>query len=120
VELLSDYRPHRIISSPLVRCVQTMTPLAQSLGLRIERTKRLTPDAGDAATNLLRRVGQGSDAVVLCTHGEVIHELQSKLEGHTHLFGRNPLRGKGSVWALEQVDGRFVTATYLPPPPHRR
>jgi 8-oxo-(d)GTP phosphatase len=60
----------RVVSSPYVRCVQTVEPLAAELGLEVELDDRLAEGAGAAARPLLDEEG-----VVLCTHGDVLHEL---------------------------------------------
>ncbi len=36
VPLLAPYRPQRILSSPYVRCCETVQPLAEALGLPVE------------------------------------------------------------------------------------
>ncbi|HEX3794156.1 MAG TPA: phosphoglycerate mutase family protein [Acidimicrobiales bacterium] len=116
--LLVPYAPERIVSSPLLRCIQTVAPLAETLGFRIERSKQLVPDATAAAESLVRRVGKKeAGPIVLCTHGEVIRDFQLRLhKTQPDLFGRAPLREKGSVWVLERVGQKFVSARYLAPP----
>jgi 8-oxo-dGTP diphosphatase len=124
VHSLAPFVPARIISSPFLRCVQTVTPLSESLGIRIECSQSLVPEAGAAATLLAREVsvdGDGPGAVVLCTHGEVIHDMQTRLAHDEDAdfadFGPSSLREKGSVWVLERTEGRFTAARHLPPPP---
>ena len=118
VDLLAPFTPARIVSSPFLRCVQTVTPLADAHGIPIERSPSLVPEAGPAATLLARGVSiDGPGAVVLCTHGEVIHELQAQFaHDGPRDFGPASLREKGSVWVLERTAGRFTEAAYLPPP----
>ena len=60
----------RVVSSPYVRCVETVEPLAAALGLEVEVDDRLAEGAGRAAEALLAEGG-----VVACTHGDVIHDL---------------------------------------------
>jgi phosphohistidine phosphatase SixA len=118
VDLLAPFTPARIISSPFLRCVQTATPLGDAHGIAIERSPSLVPEAGAAATLLARDVSiDGPGAVVLCTHGEVIHEMQAELapDGLPG-FGPGSLREKGSVWVLDRADGRFTGAAYVSPP----
>ena len=118
VDLLAPFTPARILSSPFLRCVQTVTPLGDAYGIPIERSPSLVPEAGAAATLLARDVSiDGPGAVVLCTHGEVIHYMQAQLGQHGPPgFGPASLREKGSVWVLERCDGRFMEAAYLHPP----
>ena len=117
VPLLTPFLPARILSSPFLRCVQTVTPLGHALGIPIERAPTLVPEA-HAATLLARDVSiAASGAIVLCTHGEVIHDMQAEIatDGLTD-FGPASLREKGSVWVLDRTDRRFTGARYLPPP----
>lgn len=70
VELLQPFGVRRILSSPYVRCVQTVEPLAAALGVELEEDDRLEEGADAAAADLLRE-----DGVVCCTHGDVIEAL---------------------------------------------
>jgi phosphohistidine phosphatase SixA len=119
--LLAPYAPARIVSSPLLRCTQTVTPLATVFGLPVEESADLLPAAGAAARLLALAIsvhGAASGTVVVCTHGEVIHDLQLHLgEDGPSSFDADSPREKGSVWVLEREGGRFLGATYLPPPP---
>ena len=69
VELGTD-DVRRVVSSPYVRCVQTVEPLAAALGLEVELDDRLAEGGGSSAQALLEE-----DGVVACTHGDVIFEL---------------------------------------------
>lgn len=70
VELLRPFEVRRVVSSPYVRCVQTVEPLAAALGLPLELDERLAEGAGWAALALLQE-----DGVVSCTHGDVVREV---------------------------------------------
>ena len=70
VELLRPLEIRRVVSSPYVRCVETVEPLAAALGLPVEQDQRLAEGTGRAALELLREQG-----VVGCTHGDVVEEL---------------------------------------------
>jgi 8-oxo-dGTP diphosphatase len=63
----------RVVSSPYVRCVQTVEPLAAALGLEVELDDRLAEGAGHSAQALLEEEG-----VVACTHGDVIYDLTGR------------------------------------------
>jgi 8-oxo-dGTP diphosphatase len=95
VELLPPLGLRRIVSSPYVRCVQTVEPLAAALGLPIEQDDRLAEGHGAAAAPLLRE-----DGVVCCTHGDIVEAL----------LGRG--LKKGAAVVLE--DGEVVRE--IPPP----
>jgi 8-oxo-dGTP diphosphatase len=69
VELLSPFGVSRVLSSPYVRCVATVEPLAAALGLSVEQDDRLAEGAGAAPSELL-----SEDGTLCCTHGDVIYE----------------------------------------------
>jgi phosphohistidine phosphatase SixA len=118
VPLLAPFEPLRIISSPFLRCLQSVTPLAHAVGVTVRESPSLVPDAGAAATILALNVAfDGPGTIVLCTHGEVIHDMQSRLgpDGPSN-FNADAPREKASVWLLERRERRFISATYLSPP----
>lgn len=100
VELLKPYEVERILSSPAVRCVQTMEPLAKARGLSIEPRDELTEELQATAGAELVRTLAGA-AVAICGHGG--------LEGSL----RDPPRWKkGAVFVVG--DALEVTATLRP------
>jgi 8-oxo-dGTP diphosphatase len=70
VELLRPFKVHRVLSSPYVRCIETVEPLAAALDLPVELNDRLTEGAGPGAGLLLHE-----DGVVCCTHGDIIESV---------------------------------------------
>jgi hypothetical protein len=68
---LEDYPIWRILTSPTLRCRQTMQPLARDRRLRIERESALGVDADLARVLALLEDPRMQD-MVMCTHGEVI------------------------------------------------
>jgi 8-oxo-dGTP diphosphatase len=70
VDILVPLGVRRVVSSPYVRCVETVVPLATALGVPVEQDDRLAEGAGGSARELL-----GEDGVVCCTHGDVVEEL---------------------------------------------
>ena len=103
----------RILSSPFVRCVQTVRPLALALGLPVQEHEGLAEGAGiDACWTWMAELGE---AAALCSHGDVIPALLQLAERWgAELPAARECR-KGSVWRLERRGGRVVAATYLPP-----
>jgi phosphohistidine phosphatase SixA len=74
----------RVVSSPYVRCTETVEPLARALGIEVELDDRLAEGAGsDGARELLA----GCADCVACTHGDVVEEL----------IGRALKKGAGAV-----------------------
>ena len=117
-DLITPFAPTRILSSPFRRCMQSVAPLARALQIHVEQSTSLIPDAGSAATSLALGVtAQTAGPVVLCTHGEVIRDMQVILaQACMGSFRPDGPREKASVWVLDRVDGQFVSASYLPPP----
>jgi broad specificity phosphatase PhoE len=116
VELLAPYEPVRVVSSPFVRCLETVAPLATHLGLSIEESATLGPQADREAAKLLRSFARTARTVVACTHGETIEALQRRLaRPGKFAFRPGGAHEKGSVWLLHASGGRFTSAAYLPP-----
>jgi 8-oxo-(d)GTP phosphatase len=115
VAMLDGSPIERLISSPHVRCVQTLEPLASERGLTLEESEDLAEGAGPArALALLSKVSE--KPTVLCSHGDVIEEVLQHLSAEgLELPDPPPLR-KGSTWVLETEGDGFVGARYLPPP----
>jgi phosphohistidine phosphatase SixA len=113
VPLLSDLVLTRLLSSPAVRCWQTLEPLAEDLGLEIEHEPRLWEGASVRDARLL--LDEVGDGTVLSSHGDLIPDLLNHLIGEgMEAVGRDCK--KGSTWVLERTGSRYVRGTYLPPP----
>jgi 8-oxo-dGTP diphosphatase len=104
-----------ILSSPFVRCLQSVEPLAEAHKLPIEARKDLEEGAG--GESILRIVsGFKGRNVVLCTHGDVVEELLEHLIAQGLVSrARAPLE-KGSTWVLEAKNGRITGARYVAAP----
>jgi broad specificity phosphatase PhoE len=112
VRLLHDRPITTILSSPALRCEQTVQADRQG-ALPVGLDGRLHVDAGteDAAT----LIGPDLDDVVLCTHGELIGHLLGLLRERGAPIGRQAQWPKGSTWLLRLTGDRVAEATYLPP-----
>ncbi len=111
---LQDFAPQRVLSSPYLRCVETVEPLAFELGLHVDVVEDLAEGSGVAALALVRALAD--EKVALCTHGDVIPEVLVPLVDEDRLdLGPHPKQAKASAWVLEASGGRFTKATYLPP-----
>jgi len=106
----------RLVSSPLVRCMQTFEPLAETLGRPIERADELLEGAsGRRALELVLALA-ADGPVAACTHGDVLLDALAVLRAEGV-----PLAGpfeckKGSTWVLAMESGAFRAGEYLPPP----
>jgi 8-oxo-dGTP diphosphatase len=77
-ETLGDLRVERLLTSPSLRCRQTLLPLAAALDLDLEAVDDLGTD-GDVDHLVDLVAAPDSDGAVLCTHGEVLGELFARL-----------------------------------------
>ncbi len=105
----------RVLSSPSVRCVQTIEPLAAKLGMDIEISAELAEGADGWRTEALveRLCGEAGDSV-LCSHGDVIPEVLWRLSYRD--IDVNPTRcKKASVWELHVVGGTVSHGVYRSP-----
>ena len=74
VELLDEYPIGRILSSPYLRCSQTVEPLADARKLAVEEVDELAE--GRTREDVLSLLSSTEEnCVVLCTHGDVVDEL---------------------------------------------
>jgi 8-oxo-dGTP diphosphatase len=115
VRLLKDEDIKRVISSPYVRCVQTVEPLADDRGLPVEYDDALAEGAPLGATLTLLQES-ARDAPALCTHGDVVENVIGYLEANAVPEADVRMGKKGSTWVLTPEDGKIVRAVYLPPP----
>lgn len=118
-DVLEPLGPTRLVSSPYVRCTQTLDPLAERLGFAIELEAALVPDAAASGpVKLIRSLGApgAASGVVACTHGEILGTLLSQLASQDHAkLARRPPGSKGCAWVLEFEDGKLTSSRYIPP-----
>ena len=113
-----------VISSPSLRCIQSVEPLAERLGLKVEVDDRLAEDSPLKA--ILAVVSDAPDRAVLCSHGDVIPELIEALARRGMEVTTARDWRKATLWVLDgseedrrRTDGEllFTTAAVEPPPP---
>jgi phosphohistidine phosphatase SixA len=117
--LLSGYPIDRVRSSPTVRCLETVRPLAAALGVEVTEDAGLA--VGSSVEDLMAVLGgPDSDGLALCTHGELISEVFDRLgamgltvEGLPR--DESPRWQKGSVWLLDGIAEGSPTGRYLAP-----
>ncbi|MFL5767923.1 MAG: NUDIX hydrolase [Actinomycetota bacterium] len=106
-----------LISSPHLRCVQTLEPLSEALRMPVATSDAIAEGAGvqDATELMLSAAAAGPAA--LCTHGDVMEGVvRDLLSGGVKLRGEQTEFKKASTWVLKARNGEFVSARYLPPP----
>ena len=81
VPTIGAWRPKRIVTSPAVRCVATVAPLAAAFGVTVKRNDKLsqeTWESGTATMGIREVVGKRVRArktAVLCSHGPVMLDV---------------------------------------------
>ena len=117
--LVAIFRPHpiaAIFSSPYVRCVQTVDPLARARRLEIQHSPSLVE--GSSLEGLGEFLGDRSlDDAVLSTHGDIVVELIDDLMNREVIQPGYGGDEKGCTWVLEVDDhGVAERAKYIPAP----
>ena len=108
----------RLLTSPYVRCRETLEPLADSLHLTLASWDLLRPDAD--VRRLDRRLADPLlEGAVLCTHGETLNALFERWSDKRELvrIGRGTAAGptaKGAAWIVT-TDGERIAARYIHP-----
>lgn len=104
LDALSGYDIRRVLTSPYVRCRQTVDPLAGSLGLPVEERSELAE--GSTAEDVRGLVDSlDGETAVLCTHGDVVSEVLGEESK------------KGSTWVLDVgADGSLERRDYIAAP----
>lgn len=127
---LDDHRPPPVLlSSPLLRCTQTLAPMASALGLEVVTDHRLAevevplssrdgwPDAAYLGTRAVAALDDvmaqrpGTAALVVCAHGEILPALVGALAGRGELVTPSPVDltakrlPKGATWLLDGHGG---------------
>jgi broad specificity phosphatase PhoE len=117
IGLLSDARFEHVLSSPYVRCLETVVPIAGMRRLPIEPHDALGEggDLDEVLEMVRKHIGSGA---LLCSHGDVIPALLAHLSANGVDLGKDPRCPKGCTWVLDADGGVDVTRVrYLPPPP---
>ncbi len=113
-ELLLREPIARVVSSPYVRCRQTVEPLAQQLRLPVDLSDALAEGAPlQEALRLIEKVDD--EHGVLCTHGDVMGDVLDHARRHGADVDDGGIE-KGCTWALELEAGAVIAARYLPAP----
>ncbi len=106
----------RVISSRAHRCVATVVPIAQALGVSVELDDRLREGTPlEAARECLRTLGGPS---VACTHGDLFRALVEPIIAERPADGSYGWK-KGATWVIERDAGTAIGARYIPPPRDR-
>ena len=121
--LLTLFGPDRLTSAPLVRCRQTLEPLAERLGLAVGWEPLLSETAYEAdpaaAGRRLHEIAEQPGVTAIVSQGGAIPDLVRALLAERPLEGLDPdgvASRKASTWVLTfGVDG-LRSADYYPAP----
>ena len=113
VQLLAGEPVDRVLSSPSVRCVETVEPLARERSLKVE-IERFLHEGSDSRDALHAAEAAGAANVVACTHGDIVPGILDLLLSAGVPVPRDATWPKGSTWVLEGDGKRFDRVRYLP------
>lgn len=128
--------PPLVVSSPTLRCRETVAPLADRYGVAVETDDRLVEIAHVAATDrprpddaqrwladrLTEVVGEaferGGDkgGIVVCTHGEVLPPGVARLAKGIDIAAAAQANDKGGFWVIDRGKGHNGGSEYVPAP----
>jgi phosphohistidine phosphatase SixA len=107
-------RPIRKLwSSPALRCVQTLEPLAATIETPVKVASELAEgsDPDDAIAFLIAHARHDT---AFCSHGDLIPKVIRRLAANGMRTTDPSVATKGSWWVLEVTDGRITRGTYVP------
>jgi 8-oxo-dGTP pyrophosphatase MutT (NUDIX family)/phosphohistidine phosphatase SixA len=107
----------KLLSSPSLRCTQTLKPLARRRDLAVETTDTLAEGADPAVALALLAEQARAGSFVASTHGDVMMlGIEALLDQGVRLRGNKVAFKKGCTWELTVVDGTYTGARYRRPP----
>jgi 8-oxo-dGTP diphosphatase len=106
----------RLVSSPYLRCLQTLEPLALGLDLPIETTDLLAEGAdGEPATELMLSLAR-TGPIACCTHGDVLFAVIDAVAESGVVLDGPRSAPVASAWVLEVEDRRVARARFVDQP----
>jgi broad specificity phosphatase PhoE len=104
-----------IISSPYVRCMETVVPLAADHRLAVEPHDALAE--GASIDEVMEVVEQHlHTGVVLCSHGDIIPMTLEHFATLGVEIGADPRCEKGSTWVIDGALNQASAVQYWSPP----
>ena len=101
VDVVAAWSPRKILSSPALRCVETVSPLAEAMQLSPTLDEGMSQAAFEAGEAELRRIigkrVRAKKNAVLCSHGPVLPELLRELALATATPQSSALRDAGEL-----------------------
>ena len=112
---IAEQGPSELVSSPYVRCIQTLEPLGRMIDAEVRIDARLREEEPfEPVLDLLRELPAGA---VVSTHGDIIPATMEALARRGMKLSTPPDWRKAAVWVLKRnKKGEIVQATVWPPP----
>lgn len=114
------YGADRVYAAPLVRCVQTVQPIADDLDVKVAEellfAERTYEGMAEPALRRLSEIVADGGVPVVCSQGGVIPDLVTRAAGPAGLPVKRVESKKGSVWALFFAGTELVAADYIAVP----
>jgi 8-oxo-dGTP diphosphatase len=115
ISVLEPFPISAVFSSPFLRCVQTVEPLARVRKLPVKQTSQLAEGHGLAGA--MQVMGHPKlDHAVLSTHGDIVWELVDELVKQRVIKPGSGGFDKGSTWVVDLEEGAFTRARFIPAP----
>lgn len=128
--------PPLVVASPALRCITTVSPLAQRYGIpvgtddrlleiaEVDEADRPSPEAAEtwladrlcAVVTDALAAGAGKSGVVVCTHGEVLPPGVARLVGGVDLADAVERNDKGGFWIVDLDENRRGSSEYVAAP----
>jgi 8-oxo-dGTP diphosphatase len=102
-----------LVSSPFVRCVQTLEPLAKRLGSEVAIDDRLAE--GEDFEPVLELIATLPGGSVLCTHGDIVPAVIQALHRRGMEIQTPPDWRKATIWVLRRKDSQITKGKVWPP-----
>jgi broad specificity phosphatase PhoE len=118
-ELFAEEPFVQVMSSPFLRCLQTVSPLASAHGLSVDLRDDLAEGqpTGYLEKAILEAEREGPTAI--CVHGDALRALLDDLIDRGLAQRVSRATKKGVTWVLEVHDGAIVSARHVPAPAAR-
>jgi 8-oxo-dGTP diphosphatase len=114
-ERIAPLGPSVLLTSPYLRCQQTLEPLGELCGLAVQHDVRLEEESPLELS--LAAIEDAPDNAVLCSHGDVIPDFINGLIRRGMVINNSsPDPRKASTFVLHHVNGLFTHAEYWEPP----
>jgi 8-oxo-dGTP pyrophosphatase MutT (NUDIX family) len=120
VGLLLAFGVTEVHAAPRKRCHQTLEPLAEELGVKIQDEPTLTEeayaDSHQAGRRRVIEIAKGDGTPVICTQGKVIPDLIAWWCDRDGVRPDKSRNRKGSAWVMSLAGGKLVAADHIDSP----